>query len=222
MSLYCKHATYHSLPILPLAPSSVSPNHPHPSYGNPHPPYHPPQPHTNSRPSSHFPHGQHLPLAIVSAGTLIVVEGLHVTDGASEEVLGGLSIEAEQLKRSAEGTWYTIFSSHTHQPRGQVLLASQYMPLAAAYNNTKQRTAAPPGGAPAASAAAGAGEASGVDPVYHTPQVGGAGGGAVVEGAVQPPAYDSTISGGGVVRMGGEGEANARDDEIMSRFNSLK
>ena len=171
----------------------------------------------SSPPVLHFPHGQHLPLAISSAGVLIVVEGLHVTDGAAEEVVGGLSIEAEQLKRSAEGTWYTIFSSHTHQPRGQVLLASQYMPLSAAYN-TGSRGAAPPGGAPA-SAAAGPGEAGDLNPVYHTPgQVSAAGEGAVQQ---QAPGDDNTAN-GGVVRLSAEGEGGGKDEELLSRFNSLQ
>ena len=171
-----------------------------------------------SPPVLHFPHGQHLPLAISSAGVLIVVEGLHVTDGAGEEVVGGLSIEAEQLKRSAEGTWYTIFSSHTHQPRGQVLLASQYMPLSAAYN-AANRTAAPPGGALPTAAAAGLGEASDISPVYHTP--GAAGGEA---GGAQMAGYEQTSSNGGVVRLSAEGEGGGggKDEELLSRFNSLQ
>ena len=166
-----------------------------------------------SPPVLHFPHGQHLPLAISSAGVLIVVEGLHVTDGVGEEVVGGLSIEAEQLKRSAEGTWYTIFSSHTHQPRGQVLLASQYLPLSAAYN-VPNRGAAAPGGAQASSPA-GLGEASDLNPVYHTP------GAAASEGVSQPPTYDNTMN-GGVVRLSGEGESGGKDEELLSRFNSLQ
>ena len=168
-----------------------------------------------SPPTLHFPHGQHLPLAISSAGVLIVVEGLHVMDGAAEEVVGGLSIEAEQLKRSAEGTWYTIFSSHTHQPRGQVLLASQYLPLSAAYN-TANRGAAPPGGAQASSPAGPGDGGDCMNPVYHTP--GPAGG--VGEGTGQPPGYEQT-SNGGVVRLSAEGEGGGKDEELLSRFNSL-
>ena len=177
----------------------------------------PPSADRTAPPVQRFPHGQHLPLAIASAGVLIVVEGLHVTDGAGEEVVGGLSIEAEQLKRSAEGTWYTIFSSHTHQPRGQVLLASQYMPLAAAYSAAAGRGgAAPPGGAQAPSPA-GVGEGpSDISPVYHTPGQGNGAG----EGASPPPGYDGVPS-GGVVRLSVEGESDAEDDDLQSRLKSL-
>ena len=133
-----------------------------------------------------FPPNQHCPLSVTSPTTLIIVEvSYHPTRPSSSspsspshnapppDIIGGLSIEAEQLRRSGvEGTWYTIFTSHSHAPRGQVLLASQYMPMVR--------------GSGVGSAGGGGG---GEEPVYHVHVVGSGGppGGVVGE---EPPAYE--------------------------------
>ena len=146
-----------------------------------------------------FPANQHCPLSVTSASQLIVVEV--VRDGGA--VLGGLSIEAEQMRRSVDGTWYTVFSSHAHQPRGQVLLASQYMPLQQ------------PGGG-GGGGAVGAGGEGGEEPVYHSmAAMGGAPGGA----PQPPPAYDGS---GGGQRVGMEDEREGQAQPLMREGETLQ
>ena len=150
-----------------------------------------------------FPGGQHCPLSISSPTTLIVVEVLHQYGaGVGDEVVGGLSIEAEQMRRSGvEGTFYTLFSPHSHAPRGQVLLASQYMPLTAEL-----------------------GSGRGEEPVYHSPQQMGEA--APSEG--EPPAYEGGREGEMAVPLVRE-DAQARSaaagrgkiSDLQARLNQL-
>ena len=158
-----------------------------------------------------FPANQHVPLSVTSPTTLIVVEVSHHSPSSPPTTLGGLSIEAEQLRRSGlDGTWYTVFTSHSHVARGQVLLASQYLPMVGAARGV-------------------GGGGGGEEPVYH---VGGGGppGGAVAE---QPPAYDGKSEGEPTVPLLREEEyarrsgtvesrgSNDADAELQARFRQL-
>ena len=157
-----------------------------------------------------FPVHQHCPLSVAGPQALIVVEVVHgYRGGVGEEVVGGLSIEAEQMRRSGvDGTWYTIFSSHSHAPRGQVLLASQYIPMVM-----------------------GGGGGGGQEPVYHRVMEAAPGG---AEG--EPPAYDGGAGREGELNVplvreelqarGGKGAASrpaakGKDADLQDRFNQL-